>query len=575
MPEAFAVRVIVSVTLVLASAWGLTTVLRGGSSAIRHLVWACALFATLALPAVASFAPPWSVPILPAVSVASREAPPVQPPAESGVVTSGTADTLQISTPQTVFATVRHQRVRTMALTLWLVVALLGLRRLVISLIEAGRMAHSARLITDAAWTAPAAETAAALGLKVPVSLRCSNRVHVPVTYGLWRPLLVLPVDTATWSTEQRRAVLLHELAHVSRRDVFVGIFGQVATALYWFHPFVHLAMRRLRTEQEHACDDVALAAGVSASAYAGFLFDIARRSVSTPLEFVTVAIGRQSHLEDRMLSILDPNRTRSAPTRRVRFTVSCLFGIAALLMGTLQVTARHDQRQSLPGMHTTLPDGARLELRDYSMPREWSRYVEPETRARVRSVLVAGQNDADEQVREEITRALAILEAQPNERLLVSGSCRANCVVEDWALEAVMMTQQAIWGGSLIVDEAGLSSVDVEARRRAAMKGGAFRFPRGTAALANALMDTDHTVRMWAAIRLDSVRAVEAIPGWIWLLRDADASLRERAAISLGVIGDPHAVDPLTSTIFADPEPFVRSQAVRSLLFIAAGEDQ
>ena len=87
--------------------------------------------------------------------------------------------------------------------------------------------------------------------------------------------------------------------------------------------------------------------------------------------------------------------------------------------------------------------------------------------------------------------------------------------------------------------------------------------------------MDPDHDVRVWAAIRLDSVRAVAAVPGWLRLLSDADASLRERAAISLGVIGDPQAIAPLATTVFADPEPFVRRQAVRSLRFIAAGEDQ
>ena len=68
-----------------------------------------------------------------------------------------------------------------------------------------------------------------------------------------------------------------------------------------------------------------------------------------------------------------------------------------------------------------------------------------------------------------------------------------------------------------------------------------------------------------------DSVVFPPAVPGWIVLLGDSDESLRERAAISLGAIGDPSAIDPLTSTL-NDASPDVRRQAARSLGLIAAG---
>jgi len=67
-------------------------------------------------------------------------------------------------------------------------------------------------------------------------------------------------------------------------------------------------------------------------------------------------------------------------------------------------------------------------------------------------------------------------------------------------------------------------------------------------------------------------VPAIEAAPAWIHTLNDSDASLRERAVISLGTIGDTMAVDPLTSTLLNDGDPVVRRQAARSLGIIASG---
>jgi HEAT repeat protein len=95
-----------------------------------------------------------------------------------------------------------------------------------------------------------------------------------------------------------------------------------------------------------------------------------------------------------------------------------------------------------------------------------------------------------------------------------------------------------------------------------------------GGEALARALFDSDRLVRTLAARRLDSVFAEAAIPGWIALLRDHDPSLRERAAISLGVIGDPRAIAPLTA-LLQDPELAIRRQLVTALATIACGPSE
>ena len=73
----------------------------------------------------------------------------------------------------------------------------------------------------------------------------------MPFTYGLLRPVIVLPASADEWTTDRRRSVLLHELAHVRRRDLLTNAIVQLACAVYWFHPLVRLAGRHVRIEAE------------------------------------------------------------------------------------------------------------------------------------------------------------------------------------------------------------------------------------------------------------------------------------------------------------------------------------
>jgi beta-lactamase regulating signal transducer with metallopeptidase domain len=78
---------------------------------------------------------------------------------------------------------------------------------------------------------------------------------------GLWRPRLVLPRRLmALLDPSQRRQVILHELAHVKRRDLAWGWPVEIARIVYFFHPLVHWVARQLRLERELACDQLAMA---------------------------------------------------------------------------------------------------------------------------------------------------------------------------------------------------------------------------------------------------------------------------------------------------------------------------
>jgi hypothetical protein len=168
----------------------------------------------------------------------------------------------------------------------------------------------------------------------------------MPMTFGTRRPTVILPASAEEWTEDRRRAVLLHELAHVARRDCLTQTLTAIASAIYWPHPGVWWAARRMRVERELACDDRVLAAGTEPRDYAGHLLEIAHSLGATPAPAIALGMARARQLEHRMLAILDAARNRASLHRRgitIAVTLAlALFVPMAALRATL-VTADPD----------------------------------------------------------------------------------------------------------------------------------------------------------------------------------------------------------------------------------------
>ncbi|MGP0067454.1 MAG: M56 family metallopeptidase, partial [Isosphaeraceae bacterium] len=97
----------------------------------------------------------------------------------------------------------------------------------------------------------------------VRAELSCTRRVEArelvglstPAMIGWRRPLLLLPGDWREWRADERRAVVVHELAHVLRGDFLSGLLAQFGLAMHFYHPLAHWLAARLRLEQELAAD--------------------------------------------------------------------------------------------------------------------------------------------------------------------------------------------------------------------------------------------------------------------------------------------------------------------------------
>ena len=183
------------------------------------------------------------------------------------------------------------------------------------------------------------------------VRLLKSSRVAVPVVWGIFRPVLLLPADVEEWPKERFDVVLQHELAHVGRWDNISLILTRIAVSLFWVHPLAWSLDRAGRSECERACDDLVLASGTKPSDYADHLLAIAREMPAfDPFRSVTLAMSRKTQLEGRLLSILQKDVVRRAFTGR-GVAIACALAVAVMVpIAAISLVAKpSDEKDKTP----------------------------------------------------------------------------------------------------------------------------------------------------------------------------------------------------------------------------------
>lgn len=284
-------------SVALLAAWMLNAMLRHRSAALRHMVWIAASACALAIVIFSGALPQWKV--LPvgqqqvkqessSISAAATNVPAVhssvshyaksQPPVAShtragkhAVPSTQAAATIAV-TSQTTSAPVAITPTDGLRLPSWQVLLtawwLLGMF-CCISFYAASewrlrRLMRRSVAVDDPAWQSVCLATAGALEISRRTTLLCSAEIEVPLTFGILRPAILLPIDYCEWNAQRRHTVLRHEMAHISRWDTLTQIISQLACAVYWFNPLAWIAAKSARFERELACDDLVLAAGAA-----------------------------------------------------------------------------------------------------------------------------------------------------------------------------------------------------------------------------------------------------------------------------------------------------------------------
>ncbi len=279
-------------TAVLALGVAATALLLRSSASLRHSVWSATFVALLAVPALDALGPSWHVAVLPHAVSTVVAAPPLPVDATAGPPVSASPS------------------VWTWLGWAWglgvLTVGHLWIRGFVLG----QRLVRASRVVEDRVWTSRLRTAAEASGLRGPVRLRRSEDLRVPVAWGWGPPTVVLPSQSDGWAAPQAEAVLLHELAHLHRRDAWTQAVAQASVAIHWFNPLAWIAYRRFLTAREQACDDAVLQVGAPPTTYASTLVAVARE-LRRPHALTTSVLPMvgPGELETRVRAILDHRR--------------------------------------------------------------------------------------------------------------------------------------------------------------------------------------------------------------------------------------------------------------------------
>ena len=324
--------------------------LRQSNAGTRAIMWRCALAGMLAIYAGRFVSWQWMAWVLPELLARPLVAlGTIQLDVSPGLAAAGEP------APRTSGA------IRGLLVLYWTGVALVLLRTFV-ARARLVLVRRHARALTGRLWQTRMREAGHAVGVATTgVRLAASRHVSVPVTWGILRPIVLLPTAALRWPADRLQAVLRHELVHVSARDAAMTLTARIACALFWFHPGVWWLARRFEADAEEASDDRVLLSGIRVSDYAAWLG--ASAPGADDQAQAAMALVRPGNLRARLAAVTNTRRRIAVPGRRV---VLCAMALSAASVVPLATARLAPTRQVL----TSLMRETRWESRAWAVVR-------------------------------------------------------------------------------------------------------------------------------------------------------------------------------------------------------------
>ena len=190
-------------------------------------------------------------------------------------------------------------------------------------------------------------------GIKRKVKLWFSHSIQTPVTFGYFKPIILLPVALmSNISTQQAETLILHELTHIRTHDYLLNWFLVIAETIFFFNPFITSLCKKIKLEREKHCDMNVMSFEYSPALYAETLLLAERMKKLTPV-FQLAAVNHKKHLLQRIRFFT----SEKVLNKTLRFNiVAPLIGLALLFMLStavlFQSTHTAAQLQTTAGIH-------------------------------------------------------------------------------------------------------------------------------------------------------------------------------------------------------------------------------
>jgi uncharacterized protein (TIGR03435 family) len=327
------------VTIVLAAALVAARLAHRSSAAMRHVLLAAAFAVLLALPIASVVAP--TIPV--AVPVAMQET--VAPYGFPEFPSSALPSALPIA-PAGAPAPAPRIALSTVLFAVWAILSIAFLLPIVAGLWQVGVLRRTGTPWPEGQSIMDTLAAEARIRRRIDVFL--NDAVPGPMTCGVLHPAVLLPTNAQTWTAEDLRRAMIHELEHVRRFDWVTHCFARTLCTCYWFHPLVWMAKRRLILEAERACDDAVLRRSES-TAYADQLVGLAEQLSSTS-KHPMLAMASPGDLTMRVRAILDQRQRR---TRAGLFRLATVMSTAAVFVIAVSSLRMVSQPQAEPAQQT------------------------------------------------------------------------------------------------------------------------------------------------------------------------------------------------------------------------------
>jgi beta-lactamase regulating signal transducer with metallopeptidase domain/Leucine-rich repeat (LRR) protein len=204
------------------------------------------------------------------------------------------------------------------------------------------------------------------------------DEIRQPFVWGLLRGSVYLPADFAgVGDSDRQRNILAHEFSHVARFDAGVNLLQILAQAVYWFHPFVWWANRRIRQEREKCCDEMAVARlHTPPERYTGAIVEAlaAEHRSAHPIPSLAI-VGSVKDIEERIRTMLKPGKIfRTRPTL-LAATVASLIALVTVPTA-LVLTAKGQPQPPIPVETNERPEQPRYAARTFNSQMAFSVWV-------------------------------------------------------------------------------------------------------------------------------------------------------------------------------------------------------
>ena len=316
-------------TLVMVTSIIATRILRRKSPSAAHMVWVLALASAILIPLISVIGPGQPVlflnlkPLRGDAPHQGQVTPVIAIPMPGAATVTPTPmishDPLDWGLSPEVPALMRSRTLQCLTAT-WLLGFLAVISRCLVGVLGLRRIRQTGTTALPDGWMRETAnELMSGNHIRRNVVFRLSTRddFPIPMTWGVTKPVIVLPTESLHWSPAALRATLLHELAHIRRFDYFTQLVAEFACAINWFNPLVWMAARSLRSDAELAADEAVVQSGLKPSDYASELLRLAAGIGTRRIPYASLGTPAMtnSKIETRLESILSPSAGKRGVT--------------------------------------------------------------------------------------------------------------------------------------------------------------------------------------------------------------------------------------------------------------------